>query len=143
MTTQPKTHTCPKCDGVGIIDAFAHIDNGRCFECGGAGAVEYRARKSECTAPTTKGDPNFRHLFTADVDGFRVVAQVFGTMIKVELTDDPSYTDFDVTACVVYFDRAAWKRRELVKVEHTHGWDMSPGAFDGVLDTIAERLAAC
>jgi len=32
---------CWKCDGSGHIHAFAHIDNGRCFACGGAGKVNY------------------------------------------------------------------------------------------------------
>lgn len=27
--------TCPKCDGRGYLDAFRHIDNGRCFRCAG------------------------------------------------------------------------------------------------------------
>lgn len=26
---------CPKCDGVGFIEKFDHVQGGRCFKCGG------------------------------------------------------------------------------------------------------------
>ncbi len=42
---------CPKCDGSGRISAFAHIESGACFRCGGAGKVAYRARKAVAVAP--------------------------------------------------------------------------------------------
>lgn len=28
---------CPRCSGRGHFDAYAHIDGGRCFRCGGTG----------------------------------------------------------------------------------------------------------
>lgn len=41
MATATTTlHTCGKCDGKGKIDAFSHIENGKCFWCGGTGKVE-------------------------------------------------------------------------------------------------------
>jgi hypothetical protein len=33
---------CYKCDGVGKIRAFSHIENGYCFACGGAGVRKMR-----------------------------------------------------------------------------------------------------
>jgi hypothetical protein len=30
---------CGKCDGTGRIECFGHYDNGKCFECMGAGTV--------------------------------------------------------------------------------------------------------
>lgn len=30
---------CGKCDGRGVLTAFAHLDNGRCYACKGAGTV--------------------------------------------------------------------------------------------------------
>lgn len=41
-TTTTKTATCPKCSGTGNLRHFAHVDNGRCFTCAGAGVVEIR-----------------------------------------------------------------------------------------------------
>jgi hypothetical protein len=38
-----KQTTCGKCDGLGIIRAFAHLDNGRCYACQGAGTLELSA----------------------------------------------------------------------------------------------------
>ena len=35
MTTFP----CYKCNGKGFLSFCAHIDNGRCFACGGAGKL--------------------------------------------------------------------------------------------------------
>ncbi len=39
--TKPVKHTCPKCDGAGVIDAFSHIENGKCFWCGGTGHLTH------------------------------------------------------------------------------------------------------
>lgn len=36
------TMTCPNCHGSKRIAKFAHIDNGTCFQCGGAGVIEIR-----------------------------------------------------------------------------------------------------
>lgn len=33
--------TCGKCSGRGRIVGFSHIDNGRCFDCGGSGKHEH------------------------------------------------------------------------------------------------------
>jgi len=42
---------CPKCAGAGRFGAFAHIESGTCFQCGGAGKIKTpRVRK---TKPTT------------------------------------------------------------------------------------------
>ena len=39
-TKRTKMCKCGKCDGRGYIQAFAHIDNGRCFWCGGTGMLK-------------------------------------------------------------------------------------------------------
>jgi hypothetical protein len=42
------TYDCPKCNGIGAISAFAHIENGTCFFCGGEGKVSFLpARKQK------------------------------------------------------------------------------------------------
>ena len=33
---------CPKCHGRGYLDYYGHIEQGRCFECGGSGYKVYR-----------------------------------------------------------------------------------------------------
>ena len=33
--------TCPRCGGRGIIDAYAYIDGGKCYECGGSGHTSH------------------------------------------------------------------------------------------------------
>lgn len=50
-TTATDMIECPKCAGAGRFGAFAHIESGTCFKCGGAGKIATpRARKSK---PTT------------------------------------------------------------------------------------------
>ncbi len=36
---------CSKCDGKGSINGFGHIENGKCFRCGGARVFEIDAEK--------------------------------------------------------------------------------------------------
>ncbi len=31
--------TCWKCDGIGIIQKYKHINDGRCYECDGIGII--------------------------------------------------------------------------------------------------------
>lgn len=38
---------CPKCDGTGFIQVYGHVQNGRCFKCGGAGAVVTNAKDAK------------------------------------------------------------------------------------------------
>jgi hypothetical protein len=37
--SKTQTATCGKCDGKGYLNAFGHIDNGKCYGCMGAGTV--------------------------------------------------------------------------------------------------------
>jgi len=39
--TKTAKHTCPKCNGTGVIDAFSHIHGGKCFWCGGTGYLTH------------------------------------------------------------------------------------------------------
>ena len=32
--------TCPKCQGTGFVEGFAHVKNGVCFDCDGTGSIE-------------------------------------------------------------------------------------------------------
>lgn len=32
-------YTCPRCNGIGRIEKYNHIENGICFECSGSGRV--------------------------------------------------------------------------------------------------------
>ncbi len=33
------TTNCHRCNGLGYLACYSHIDNGRCFSCGGTGRV--------------------------------------------------------------------------------------------------------
>jgi hypothetical protein len=33
------TLNCSKCNGTGFIGGFSHVDEGKCFDCGGAGTL--------------------------------------------------------------------------------------------------------
>ena len=44
-TTTTVDVPCSKCDGKGRINGFGHIENGRCFRCGGAGTFTVDAVK--------------------------------------------------------------------------------------------------
>lgn len=46
-----KRVTCPKCNGEGKLPHFMHIDNGRCFECAGAGKIDVDARPAPAPRP--------------------------------------------------------------------------------------------
>jgi hypothetical protein len=37
-----KTFDCPKCNGIGHIQGYAHIAGGVCFQCKGEGRLAYR-----------------------------------------------------------------------------------------------------
>lgn len=39
------TSKCPKCKGRGRLTYHLHIDNGRCFQCAGSGAINATPRK--------------------------------------------------------------------------------------------------
>lgn len=41
---------CPKCDGTGFIQVYGHVQSGRCFKCGGAGAVVTNAKDAKIDA---------------------------------------------------------------------------------------------
>lgn len=32
-------YTCPRCNGIGRIEKYLHVENGICFECSGSGKV--------------------------------------------------------------------------------------------------------
>ncbi len=34
-----KAKTCHRCNGRGYLNAYKHIENGRCFKCGGGGRL--------------------------------------------------------------------------------------------------------
>jgi hypothetical protein len=40
-----QTYPCSKCDGSGTLRAFANIQNGICFRCGGTGTQTSKPRK--------------------------------------------------------------------------------------------------
>ncbi len=44
---------CPKCLGCKRLATFAHIENGLCFHCGGAGTVPARQGSAGTAAPVT------------------------------------------------------------------------------------------
>lgn len=43
--SQTITDTCPKCQGAGHIPGFEHVHNGVCFQCRGAGSIEYTVQQ--------------------------------------------------------------------------------------------------
>ena len=45
--TSKTIKTCGKCDGQGSIAAFEHINEGRCFACGGTGEIELSERDEQ------------------------------------------------------------------------------------------------
>lgn len=47
------TITCPKCLGCKRLATFAHIENGLCFHCGGAGTVPAHHGSTSAAAPVT------------------------------------------------------------------------------------------
>ena len=36
------SQSCPRCNGQGYIPKYSHIENGRCFKCGGAKQISIR-----------------------------------------------------------------------------------------------------
>jgi len=43
---------CPRCNGSKYITGFSHIENGRCFLCGGAGVVSANTTDRKATGET-------------------------------------------------------------------------------------------
>jgi hypothetical protein len=43
--SQYKKDSCPRCSGRGYFREYAHVQGGRCFQCGGLGGVQ-RGRSS-------------------------------------------------------------------------------------------------
>ena len=49
-----KTISCPKCSGTGTLRAFMHIENGKCYLCGGSKTVELKAASTKARASNRK-----------------------------------------------------------------------------------------
>lgn len=59
--------TCPRCNGKGAIPHFAHVEDGRCFLCEGAGHV---AAERVAAYVTSTGTPDRRPRKRVDLEGF-------------------------------------------------------------------------
>jgi len=108
MSIETVIGECPKCNGSGYINAFAHIKSGECFVCGGKGKV---AGRIEATVSASAGDHGVKAAWLAKFDGY-TVEKVYG-MFKANLTWDQAWKihNFADTTTV------AWRAARMIMLE--------------------------
>jgi hypothetical protein len=101
---------CDKCSGKGSIDGFGHIENGRCFRCGGNRVFMVDAKKHAADIARTEADRAFGRLDSALVawtGGYGSAEQVAEMII--------AYGRDDIRGHVAYYLQGdARMRAELV-----------------------------
>jgi len=63
---------CTKCEGSGVCRRYMHIDNGRCFNCGGAGKVDATSKRTKARAtkrPTSRFTVVTAHEYWESITG--------------------------------------------------------------------------
>lgn len=81
------TAECGKCSGTGILRAFMHIDNGRCFTCSGAGTIELRANTSKPRAPKDMARDDWRKYYGDIIRVGQAHAAQVDRHVRADLTE--------------------------------------------------------
>lgn len=88
--------TCPKCDGLGKINFYSHVQGGVCFKCAGSGQVkEVKAKKTTSKKTTTKKCQVDWDTIEISPVGYKSIFEQYYLLISRE-------GDINVPACSYY-----------------------------------------
>ena len=99
---------CIKCDGSGYINAFGHINGGKCFLCNGTGKI---AGEIKSTVAAGVSDHAVKSAWLSKFDGY-TVDEVYG-LFKSRLTWEQAWSIHSFADTTT----SAWKAARRMMLE--------------------------